>query len=142
MNRHLLILTICVIILAGCENNDQVSQAKIKADKLLNDISLGEAYDAFPEKYFPANQTHALMDELKDKCDFANRKGDFINDYLQETSNGKRISFIYEYYLKCDNIRFIVTYKLGKEIELFEFNLEPIEKENSMITKPERRLKH
>lgn len=142
MNRHLLILTICVIILAGCENNDQVSQAIIKADKLLNDISLGEAYDAFPEKYFPANQTHALMDELKDKCDFANRKGDFINDYLQETSNGKRISFIYEYYLKCDNIRFIVTYKLGKEIELFEFNLEPIEKENSMITKPERRLKH
>jgi hypothetical protein len=142
MNRHLLILTICVIILAGCENNDQVSQAKIKADKLLNDISLGEAYDAFPEKYFPANQTHALMDELKDKCDFANRKGDFINDYLQETSNGKRISFIYEYYLKCDNIRFIVTYKLGKEIELFEFNLEPIEKENSMITKPERRLKY
>src|SRR5690554_5976335 len=126
MNRHLLILTICVIILAGCENNDQVSQAKIKADKLLNDISLGEAYDAFPEKYFPANQTHALMDELKYKCDFANRKGDFINDYLQETSNGKRISFIYEYYLKCDNIRFIVTYKLGKEIELFEFNLEPI----------------
>lgn len=142
MNRHLLVLTICVIILAGCENNDQVCQAKIKADKLLNDISLGEAYDAFPEKYFPANQTHALMDELKDKCDFANRKGDFINDYLQETSNGKRISFIYEYYLKCDNIRFIVTYKLGKEIELFEFNLEPIEKENSMITKPERRLKY
>lgn len=142
MNRHLLILTICVIILAGCENNDQVSQAKIKADKLLNDISLGEAYDAFPEKYFPANQTHALIHELKDKCDFANRKGDFINDYLQETSNGKRISFIYEYYLKCDNIRFIVTYKLGKEIELFEFNLEPIEKENSMITKPERRLKY
>jgi hypothetical protein len=128
-------------MLVGCENNSQVHQARIKANKLLNDISLGKAYNAFPEKYFPVNQTHALMDELKGKCDFANRKGTFINEYLQVTTNGKRISFIYEYYLKCDNIRFIVTYKQGKEIELFEFNLEPIEKENPMITKPERRLK-
>ncbi len=102
---------------------------------------MGKAYNAFPEKYFPTNQTKALMDELKDKCDFVNRKGIFINEYLQESSNGNSISFIYEYYLKCDNIRFIITYKLGKEIELFKFNLEPIEKDNPMITKPERRLK-
>ena len=139
--RQFLMLSACVIMLAGCDNDNQISQAKIKADKLLNDISLGKAYNAFPEKYFPTNQTKALMDELKDKCDFVNRKGIFINEYLQESSNGNSISFIYEYYLKCDNIRFIITYKLGKEIELFKFNLEPIEKDNPMITKPERRLK-
>jgi hypothetical protein len=136
MIRMLLTLSVCITMLAGCDNNNQISQARIKADKLLNDISLGKAYDAFPEKYFPINQTHALMDELKNKCDFVNRKGTFINKYLQETSNGNRISFIYEYYLKCDNIRLIITYKLGKDIELFEFNLEPIEKENPMITRP------
>jgi len=141
MIRKLLTLSFCVIMLVGCDNNDQISQARIKADKLLNDISIGKASYAFPEKYFPVNQTHALMDELKNKCDFANRKGTFINEYLQETSNGNRVSFIYEYYLKCDNIRFIITYKLGKDIELFEFNLEPIEKDNPMITRPERRLK-
>lgn len=141
MIKQVLVLMIFVVALVGCGNNNQVNQAKIKADKLLNDISLGEANSAFPKKYFPTNQVHALMDELKGKCDFANREGTFINDYLQETSEGKRITFIYEYYLKCDNIRFIITYKLGKEIELFEFNLEPIEKDNPMITKPERRLK-
>ena len=141
MIRQLLIMLFFVIMLAGCNNYNQVSQARIKADKLLNDISLGKANDAFPEKYFPVNQTHALMDELKNKCDFANRKGVFVNEYLQVTSNGKRISFIYEFYLKCDNIRFIITYKLGKEIELFEFNLEPIEKDNPMIKKQEKRLK-
>lgn len=141
MIRQLLLLSIFIFMLFGCDNNNQIGEAKIKADKLLNDISLGKAYDAFPEKYFPVNQTHALMDELKGKCDFANKKGTFINEYLQETPNGKRISFIYEYYLKCDNIRFIITYKLGKEIELFEFNLEPIEKDNAMIKKLEKRLK-
>lgn len=107
---------------------------------MLSDISLGKANNAFPEKYFPVNLTNALLDELKNKCDFPNRKGVYVNEYLQNTSTGKRISFIYEYYLKCDSIRFIITYKLGKEIELFEFNLEPIENDNKMITKPERRL--
>ncbi len=141
INRFFLALSICVVMLTGCDNDNQIGQAKIKADKLLVDISLGKAYDSFPKKYFPVNQTHALMDELKNKCDFLNRKGNFINKYLQVTPSGKRISFIYEYYLKCDNIRFIITYKLGKEIELYEFVLEPIEKDNPMITKPERRLK-
>lgn len=141
MIKQVLALTFFIAVLVGCDNNNQVNQAKIKADKLLNDISIGKAYNAFPKKYFPANQVHALMDELKEKCDFASREGVFINDYLQETSDGKRITFIYEFYLKCDNIRFIITYKLGDNIELFEFNLEPIEKDNSMITKPERRLK-
>jgi len=124
----------------GCNNRNQVSQARLRADKLLNDISLGKAYYAFPEKYFPTNQTHALMDELKVKCDFVNRKGVFIYEYLQENYYNKKVSFVFEYFLKCDSIRFIITYKLGKEIELFEFNLEPIEKENPMITKPEKRL--
>jgi hypothetical protein len=139
--RQFLMLSACVVLLAGCDNDDQISKAKIEADKLLNDISFGKANNSFPEKYFPANQTQPLMEELKEKCDFANRKGTFINEYLHESFNGRRISFIYEYYLECDSIRFVVTYKLGKEIELFEFILEPIEKNNPMITKPERRLK-
>lgn len=80
------------------------------------------------------------MDKLKVKCDFVNRKGVFIYEYLQENYYNKKVSFVFEYFLKCDSIRFIITYKLGKEIELFEFNLEPIEKENPMITKPEKRL--
>jgi len=142
MIRLFFSISLLVILLTGCFNNSQLEQAKTKADKLLNDISLGKADSAFPEKYFPREQTHALMDELKNKCDFANRKGTFINDYTQIFDGIKRVSFIYEYYLKCDSIRFILTYNLGKDPELSEFKLEPIEKANPMITKPERRLKH
>lgn len=139
--KKLIIISVYVVIITGCNNRNQVSQAKLRADKLLNDISLGRAYGAFPEKYFPINQTYALMDELKNECDFPNREGVYINEYLQENDYTKKVSFIFEYYLKCDSIRFIITYKLGKEIELFEFNLEPIEKDNFMITRPEKRLK-
>ncbi len=35
--RQFLMLSACVIMLAGCDNDNQISQAKIKADKLLND---------------------------------------------------------------------------------------------------------
>lgn len=66
-----------------CENNNQMNQAKIETDKLLKYISLGKAYDAFPKKYFTVNLT-SLMNELKGKCDFVNRKGVFINKYLQK----------------------------------------------------------
>jgi hypothetical protein len=137
-----LLISIFVALLISCINNSQLEQAKAKADILLNDISLGKAYAAFPEKYFTREQTHALMDELKNKCDFANRKGIFINDYTQISNGIKKVSFIYEYYLKCDSIRFILTYNLGKNPELYEFKLEPIEKDNPMITISQKRLKY
>lgn len=131
-------ISIFVILLFGCLNDDQLKQARAKSDSLLNDISLGKANNAFPAKYFPVSQTHALMDELKNKCDFANRRGTFIKDYTEMSNGIKRISFIYEYHLKCDSIRFILTYNLGKEIELYRFILEPIEKDNPMITKQKK----
>ncbi len=136
-----LILVLLLFLLIGCSDDSQIKQSKIMADKLLNDISIGKASSSFPEKYFPTRQTESLMKELKNKCDFANRKGIFINDYTEVSNGIKRVSFIYEYYLKCDSIRFILTYNLGEGIELYEFKLEPIEKDNPMITKPERRLK-
>jgi hypothetical protein len=130
-------------LIAGCSDNSQIEHAKIMADKLLNDIALGTAYNSFPVKYFPPAQTKIIMDGLRNKCDFANRKGVFVNDFYQKRLWGyKRISFIYEYYLKCGNLRFILTYNLDDGIELYEFKYESIAKDNYMITKPERRLMH
>lgn len=80
------------------------------------------------------------MQELREKCDFKNRKGLFINDFTVTQPGRKTVSFIYEYKLKCDDIRFIISYDLTEDIELLEFKLEPVEKDNPMITKPERRL--
>jgi|WetSurMetagenome_2_1015567.scaffolds.fasta_scaffold630295_1 hypothetical protein len=138
----LLKMFLFLLVVAGCVNNNQIERAREMAEDLLTNISLGNANDKFPEKYFPRSQTVTLMNELKNKCDFANRKGNFINDFYQNGQDYERVSYIYEYYLRCDSIRFIITYNLGKEIELYEFKLEPLEKENDMITKPEKCLKH
>jgi len=140
MYKYIKFFTV-IFLIHGCINPNQIEQARIKADNLLNNISSGNAYDAFPEKYFPRSQTELLLNELSYKCDFANRKGNFINDFYQKERTDEQVSFIYEFYLKCDSIRFILTYKLGQEPELIKFQLQPIEKENDMITKPERRLK-
>src|SRR4030042_5458726 len=125
----ILALSIC-----SCIQIKDVNKARGKAEDLIVKIALGNALDEFPEKYFNSSQGLLILDDLRNKCDFANRKGNFINDFYQNEHGCERVSFIYEYYLQCDSIRFIITYNLGKEIELYEFKLEPIEKENDMIT--------
>jgi hypothetical protein len=116
--------------------------AQEKSRELLDKIAEGSAVEQFPEKYFPRDQIVTLMDQLQNNCDFKDRKGNFINDYYEKNLGGvDRVSFIYEYYLKCDSIRFILTYSLGSQLELIGFRLESIKKDNNMIVKPERRLK-
>jgi hypothetical protein len=139
---RLIKIFVLLCIFAGCVSNNQVKQARTMAEDILINISLGKSSDKFPEKYFSRSQTLILMSELKNKCDFANRRGNFINDFYQKGQDFERVSFIYEYYLQCDSIRFIITYNLGKEVELYEFKLEPIEKDNDMIKNPERCLKY
>jgi hypothetical protein len=125
----------------ACNTNRKKDVAKENAEQLLNSIAQGSAIKYFPEKYFPRNEMELILTDLKDKCDFRNKKGHFINDFYRKNVNGtNQISFIYEYYLKCDSIRFILTYNLGDPIELFHFGLEPIEKDNSMIIRQDKRL--
>ncbi|HWB92123.1 MAG TPA: hypothetical protein VG605_09730 [Puia sp.] len=132
-------IVICVLI-AACTSKRQM--ALEKSGELLDKIAEGTAIEEFPEKYFPKDQTVILMDQLQNNCDFKDRKGNFINDYYEKNLGGEdRVSFIYEYYLKCDSLRFIMTYNLGPEIELYRFRIESIKKNNNMILKPERRLK-
>ena len=63
------------------------------------------------------------MYDLKNKCDFQNRNGHFINEYYPNENHQipERISLIYEYYMKCDSIRFILTYNIKDTVELYEF---------------------
>jgi len=49
-----------IILLASCSSYNRRKQAKQMADKLINDISLGKADNAFPEKYFSKEQTNLI----------------------------------------------------------------------------------
>ena len=128
-----------IFVFSACRvTTGNIEDLKQKAEILFEKISNGNARNEFSPKYFPIDQTDAIMFDLKNKCDFKNRKGHFVNEYYSK--NKSHISLIYEYYLKCDSIRFILTYKIADSIYLNEFKMEPIEKDNPMITDQSKRL--
>ena len=102
----------------------------------MNSIATGEIEGLFLAEYFPESQIKAHMNSLRFECDFKNRKGHFVNDFYQSINGNNRVSFLYEYYLKCDSVRIIVTYDLDDNIKLYGFKIEGIEKDNFMILKP------
>jgi hypothetical protein len=121
--------SLLLLLIFACANMEKKEEAKIAADELFDRIAAGTAEEFFAEKYFPKAQTKAILGDLKEKCDFVNRKGKFIKDYYhKKITESDRISLIYEYSLKCDSIRFILTYNLSPKLELYEFKMEPVEK--------------
>jgi len=124
----------------GCDvKSTNKVEFKDKADALLDKIANGTADEEFPVKYFPFEQTKAIMYDLRNKCDFKNRQGHFLNEYY--STDKSKVSLIYEYYLKCDSIRFVLTYNIKDSDMLYEFKIEPIEKDNPMIVDQTKRLK-
>jgi hypothetical protein len=144
MLKIILKILVGCLLLLGCNRVDftRVNIAHKMSDSLLDSIATGNAMNEFPEKYFNKYQTQVVLERLKDYYDFANRKGQFINDFYIRQNGVNRVAFIYEYHLKHDSFRFILTYNLAPEVELYEFKTESIKKDNYMITKPERRLKY
>ena len=121
------IIIFIVFLLSSCGKEDYLKRARSMADDLFEKIETGSANGDFSEKYFPLSQTEAIMYDLKNKCDFANRKGGFIEEF-KVPKEANKIICVYEYYLKCDSIRFILTYKIDDKIELYEFKLESMRK--------------
>lgn len=140
----LIMSVIIIFLLNNCGSNaEEMKLAKERSDMLLDAIGNGTANDLFPAKYFPEDQTVSLMADLKNNCDFKNRKGNFVNDFYQKVAGGdNKIILIYEFYLKCDTVRFLISYieKNNKEIELNGFKLESAEKPNNMILRKDRQL--
>ena len=76
-----------------------------------------------------------------DNCEFAKRKGNFINDYYQNKNDIEVASYIYEFHLLCGDWRFIISYNIIEDnIELMGFNIEEASNNNPLITHPENRL--
>ena len=144
INLYSLMLIITFVFVIGCGmENKKRSEAKAKGDFLLEAIAEGKAVELFPKDLFPIEQTRAVMHDLQHKCDFKNRKGVFVNDNYQKIIGSTDIvSLIYEFYLKCDTFRIIVSYQLNDELKMQEFRLEDIEKSNSMIIHKDRQLKY
>jgi len=124
---------------------EKVKLAEDNSKFIIENLDKEIVYKEFSEKNFP-NQTQLRqsLDGIKLNCDWRNRKGKFVDFCTMKTIGGAdQIAYIYEYYLKCDSLRFILIYDLDKnKPELSRLNIEPIEVDNKMIIFPEKQLKN
>jgi hypothetical protein len=143
--RHLSIILI-TILLTSCGLRSKMEthdKAHKEADFIIENFTNYDLLkDKLPVKYFPEPQTKEIISNFDQSCDWANRKGKFVDFFYMKIIGGTdQTAFIYEYFLDCDSLRVILIYNMIKDTpELFKINLEPIEKENQMIIDPSKQL--
>ena len=138
----IVLLIITLYIQLSCTDNDLKNVARQKSDTLINNIGKTDAIKYFSEKYFSRDELVPILNDLGFNCDFEHRKGKFVDYFYESTPGPDKVNFIYEYYLQCDSLRFILGYKLENDPELIWFKIEPIEIENKMIIDKSKQLLH
>ena len=137
----------CAVLIAGCgtqEKLEKIAKAEKDAAFIMANLDKEAVLTHFPAASFPANQVGTLKAIVADagtKCDWQGKKGKFV-DFCTISENGNDgIAYIYEYFLKCDSLRFVLLYNLEpKEPQLVKFAVEPLEKPNPLIIYPEKQL--
>jgi hypothetical protein len=143
----LIVLTVIVglFIYNGNKRYQKSKIAQENADYIITNLDNENVIKEFPEVNFPdRQQLMGIIGGLKENCDWKNRDGKFVDFFtMTEVGGINSIAYIYEYYLTCDSLRFILIYNLDKDKpELFKLNIEPLETENPMIIFPEKQLKN
>lgn len=144
MKKSVLLIIPFGWFLSSCNlkgNLEKHNKAQATSDYIIENFSSPEVSKMFPEKSFPKDQTEKLLTDINTFCDWENRKGKFV-DFFTMRNNGKNsTAFIYEYFLQCDSLRFVLIYNMDEsEPELFKLNVEPIEKVSDMIKDPRKQL--
>lgn len=139
----LLVLVILSFAYSFWQSYQKQLKAQAIADNIIENLDNQEIHQAFPEKYFPQDELETLLDGIRENCDWKNRDGKFVDFFSQKNIGGiDQTAFIYEFYLSCDSLRFVLSLNMEKEPELMGFNIEPLEKENTMILFPKKQLKN
>lgn len=145
MKKALFIISFIIMLIGFViwRKYEKQQKAQAIADSIIENLVKDEVYGEFPEKYFSKEQMKPFLGQLKENCDWENRDGKFVDFCSQMTVGGiDQTAFIYEYYLKCDSLRFILSVNMESEPELMGFNIEPLEKPNPLILFPEKQLKN
>lgn len=148
LNRCINLKALCLLLFAmmlfgSCVDEGLRTKAFEESEKAIDNLDKDDAYRFFSKKYFSKEQVESVSQQLRN-CDYQNRKGKFV-DYAYERvlgSKSDKVSFIYEYFLRCDSLRFIMTYELKEDPELVWFGVEAIENRNPMITDTTKSLLH
>lgn len=144
MKKNVLTIICLTFLVISCNLKGKMEKhdkAQKESDYIMDNLTSPEVSKKFPEKFFPKDQTKKLFGDIKASCDWENRKGKFV-DFFTMNNNGKNsTAYIYEYFLKCDSLRFVLIYDMEQEEpELFKLNIEPIEQPTQMIIDPSKQL--
>lgn len=140
-----MISIIIAIVSLGCKNLDKHMMAQKDADYIINNLDKKFVIERFPSQNFQDKQTlENILTGIREHCEWKHRNGKFVDFCrIKNLNGGDATAYIYEFYMKCDSIRFILFYDMDKkEPELYHFNIEPIEFENKLILFPEKQLKN
>lgn len=140
------VLSILSVLVISCSLKDKLEKhekAMANSSFIMDNFNKESIASEFSEKHFPKEQTVQLLSDIRQNCDWENRKGKFV-DFTTMLNDGKNnVAYIYEYLLSCDSLRFILIYDIDQEEpELFNFKIEPIEKKSQFIVHPEKQLKY
>lgn len=110
-----------------------MKEAQQSAEELWAQIANGSAAGAFPQSHFPATDRDRILIHLKEDCQLQPKDGKLAGRrYFKDRKNKiETASLAYEFPLRCDTVRFVLSYDLTKEpIELFQFRIDQIEDSN------------
>jgi len=140
-----LLLVVGLLFYFGNKKLERNKLAEQNANYIIDNLDKDEVLKEFPEANFKdREQLKNILGGIRQNCEWKNRDGKFVDFYTMNDVGGiNSTAFIYEYYLKCDSLRFILIYNIDKDKpELFKMNIEPLETENKMIIFPEKQLKN
>jgi hypothetical protein len=138
-------LFVGIFIFKGIKSLQKNKLAEENANFIISNLDNVSILKEFPENNFPdREQLKGIIGGLKENCDWKNRDGKFVDfATMKEIGGISSIAYIYEYYLVCDSLRFILFYNIDKDTpELFKLTIEPLEAENSLILFPDNQLKN
>jgi len=133
-------IVLIYLLATGCQLNerlDRLDQGRKKADFFLDHLQDSVKMAALAADPTMALHVRNFTAALAERCDWAGRRGTFIDFYMHRSGDERRVTYIYEYFLDCDSVRVLLTYDTGSDsVVIHTAHLEPIELDNPWLVDP------
>jgi hypothetical protein len=116
-----------LLAILACTNERYLERAETLSASLVENLCSDSAISYFSETYFSKDQIRSVLNGVRERCDYSHRKGGYRGYSVESFENVDRASFIYEFAMKCDSVRFVFTYELREQPLLVSFIVEPME---------------
>lgn len=144
MKYRVALLAASIVALSSCgfrNRMDHLDAGRKNADSIMDLMDNDAVLKMFPEKYFKPNQISTIIQPLRESCDWQKRRGKFVDFYMLNNGEEHDLAYIYEYFLDCDSLRFVLVYNTdGTKPELYSMKIEPLETENPLLVDPRKSI--